>query len=153
MLRRIINIIACVLAIPNVALDFAYIAKSTFYSKAFYATLIVILILRVFIIVASFQCYLYYQMSYKPGLSVSDVRVELDGDENDNDESVQVDEQGRNSRRYEQVRQHGLSLYLSMNSLMLFGTFRLLPSLYFPLELSIGFAIELIFNLFPTFLV
>lgn len=40
-----------------------------------------------------------------------------------------------------------------MSSLMLFGTFRLLPSLYFPLELSIGFAIELIFNLFPTFLV
>lgn len=40
-----------------------------------------------------------------------------------------------------------------MNSLMLFGTFRVLPSLYFPLELSIGYAIELIFNLFPTFLV
>lgn len=46
-----------------------------------------------------------------------------------------------------------MSLYLSMNALMLFGTFRLLPSLYFPLEVSVGFAIELIFNLFPTFLV
>lgn len=40
-----------------------------------------------------------------------------------------------------------------MNSLMLIGTFRLLPSFFFPKEICVGYAIELIFNLFPTFLV
>ena len=58
--RRIINIICCLLAVPNVALDFAYIAKSTFYNKSFFATLIIILLLRIIIIIASFQCYLAY---------------------------------------------------------------------------------------------
>ena len=74
--RRIFNIIGCLLAVPNVALDMAYIAKSTFYNKAFYATLIVILLLRILIIIGSFQCYLFYQLAYKPGLSVSDVLEE-----------------------------------------------------------------------------
>ena len=36
---------------------------------------------------------------------------------------------------------------------MYVGTFRLLPSRYFPKEVCFGYAIELIFNLFPTFLV
>lgn len=40
-----------------------------------------------------------------------------------------------------------------MNSLMYFGTFRVLPSLYFPLELCLGYAFELIFNIFPIFFV
>ena len=40
-----------------------------------------------------------------------------------------------------------------MNSLMLLGTFRMLPSLFFAREVALGYAIELIFNLFPTFLV
>jgi hypothetical protein len=46
-----------------------------------------------------------------------------------------------------------MTLYLSMNSLMLLGTFRLLPSLFFAKEIATGYAVELIFNLFPTFLV
>lgn len=40
-----------------------------------------------------------------------------------------------------------------MNSLMLLGTFRMLPSLFFVKEVATGYAVELIFNLFPTFLV
>lgn len=81
------------LAVPNVALDLAYIAKSTFYNKAFFATLIIIVLLRIVIIVACFQCYLFFQLAYKPPLSVSDA-VE-------NDEGVeQVDEKGKKSRRY-----------------------------------------------------
>lgn len=51
------------------------------------------------------------------------------------------------------MRSQGMTLYLSMNSLMLIGTFRMLPTLYFAKEVSMGYAIELIFNLFPTFLV
>lgn len=46
-----------------------------------------------------------------------------------------------------------MTLYLSMNSLMLLGTFRMLPTLFFAKEVATGYAIELIFNLFPTFLI
>jgi hypothetical protein len=90
---------------------------------------------------------LVYQLGYKPGLSTSTLQEEL------NSSQEAGDEDGKRSRRYQQVRRQGLSLYLSMNSLMLIGTFRLLPSFYFARELCFGYAIELIFNLFPTFLV
>lgn len=135
------------MAVPNSALDLAYIAKSTFYNKAFFVTLIVILLLRIAIIVGIFQAYLAYQLGYKPGLSTSTIQEDL------NNSQEVADEDGKRSRKYQLVRKQGLSLYLSMNSLMLIGTFRLLPSFYFPKEICLGYAIELIFNLFPTFLV
>lgn len=70
------------LAVPNVALDFAYISKSPFYSKSFFATLIVVLLLRIVIIVAGFQGYLFHQLTYKPGMSTTDIHVEgLDEDD------------------------------------------------------------------------
>ena len=51
------------------------------------------------------------------------------------------------------MRKKGQMLYSSMNLLMLIGTFRKLPTKYFPKEIFAGYAIELIFNIFPTFLV
>lgn len=53
------------------ALDLGYIAKSSFYNKAFFVTLIVIVMLRIILVVGSFQGYLVYQLSYKPALSTS----------------------------------------------------------------------------------
>ena len=59
-IRRVISVIGCLLSIPNVALDLAYIAKSTFYNKAFFVTLIIIVLLRMFIVISGFQGYLFY---------------------------------------------------------------------------------------------
>ena len=72
-IRRIFNVVGCLLAIPNVALDLAYIAKSSFYNKAFFATLIVIFMMRLLLILCGFQCYLCYQLGYKPELSTVNI--------------------------------------------------------------------------------
>jgi hypothetical protein len=53
-IRRIINIVGCLLAIPNVALDLTYIAKSSFYNKAFFVTLITIFMMRLIIVLVGF---------------------------------------------------------------------------------------------------
>ena len=64
------------MALPNVALDLAYIAKSSFYNKAFFVTLIIVLILRISLVIGFFQCYLFYQLGYKPALSTSNFQRE-----------------------------------------------------------------------------
>ena len=53
-IRRIFNVIGCLLALPNVALDLSYIAKSSFYNKAFFVTLITIFMLRLIIVLLGF---------------------------------------------------------------------------------------------------
>ena len=66
------------------ALDLSYIAKSSFYNKAFFVTLIIVFLMRLFIVLGFFLCYLYYKLGYKPEMSTS----------NFNQESVEDDDDG-----------------------------------------------------------
>lgn len=79
---------------------------------------------------------------------------EYDDDRDDSrQDAAKEDETGTQSRKYQEVRAQGLSLYVSMNSLFFVGCFRMLPSRSFSIELMIGYAIEIVFNLFPMFFV
>lgn len=80
------------------ALDLAYIAKSTFYNKAFFVTLIIIVLLRMFIIISGFLGYLFYQLAYIPALSTSNVVAEDNEEEHEADNEEHED--GRRSKRF-----------------------------------------------------
>ena len=69
-LRRIFNVLGCILAIGNSAFDFLYPIKSPYYTKLLYMVTIVALIFRMVVNfgVAQFL-YTTWVWNYRPGLS------------------------------------------------------------------------------------
>jgi len=57
--RRFFNVLGCLLAIPNIALDIGYIAKVPFYDQTPFLALIIILLLRTFLLLSVCQYFLF----------------------------------------------------------------------------------------------
>ena len=83
---------------------------------------------------------------YKESISRATEEHEVDENEVNEDGSAA-------SKKGLEIKSQGLSLYLSMHSLIYVGFFRLLPSLDFRAEILFGYSLELILSLFPMILI
>lgn len=85
-------------------------------------------------------------INYKPRLG----QMTEDKYAEEGNASEEPDEKSKdNSEKQSQVKAQGFSLYLSMHFLYYTGFYRLLPSKDFPIEISLGYALDLFLGVLP----